>query len=48
MSLTLSTFFLSLTLAKVDSDVNRIQVSRKGSDIEILKLYGSFLLSMQP
>ena len=47
MSLTLSTFKLFLTLAKDDSDVNRIQVTQNGSDIEILKLYGNFMLTMQ-
>ena len=46
MSLTLSTFKLFLTLAKTDSDVNRIKVTQNGSDIEILTLYGNFMLTM--
>ena len=46
MSLTLSTFKLFLTLAKTDSNVNRIKVTQKGSDIEILTLYGNFMLTL--
>ena len=46
MSLTLSTFKLFLTLAKTDSDVNRIKVTQNGSDIEILTLYGNIMLTM--
>ena len=46
MSLTLSTFKLFLTLAKTDVDVNRIKVTQNGSDIEILSLYGNFMLTM--
>ena len=46
MSLTLSTFKLFLTLTKTDSDVNRIKATQNGSDIEILTLYGNFMLTM--
>ena len=46
MSLTLSIFKLFLTLAKTDSDVNRIKATQNGSDIEILTLYGNFMLTM--
>ena len=45
MSLTLSTFKLFLTLAKIDSDVDRIRVTQEGSEIDILKLYGNFMLT---
>ena len=46
MSLTLSTFKLFLTLAQTHSDVNRIKATQNGSDIEILTLYGNFMLTM--
>merc|ERR1711888_235926 len=38
--------FMSLTLCKTDSDVNRIKATQNGSDIEILTLYGNFMLTM--
>ena len=45
LSLTLAKFKLFLTLAKIDSDVNRIRVTQEGSEIDILNLYGNFMLT---